>query len=272
MVKITGPALLAMALLLGACGSDQLEAEDVAEQAADTEEADMDSVETTAIDDDTGATAPAGGGMSLNGFRYCEIMLSVPGDDGEQVTEVWGTPGVDPCDDADWNALDADVVMAENDASSIHLNGPRYFTVDGTVDTAPGSAGVGMAAGGEAVRRDFGALSMALLATVDGDSTESEAYVPDLVVRTATWTFDAGTEIYELTDPDGNVYVMQSYALYVDPSLTAQDLPTLGDRLDLPQGWSYGARVLDTNLQVALADGGAMVVQDELGNSYQRNG
>ncbi len=270
-------ALLALALLLAACGDgEESETDDATTEASEegsTEDGDA-AVDTDAdaheATEATGA-APADG-PNLNGFRYCEILMSVTGDDGSAVTEVWGTPGVDPCDDADWNALDPGELMAENDASSIHMNGPRYFTVDGTVDTAPGSAGVGIAAGGEAETRTFGDVSMVLLATVDGTTTESRPYDPDLVVRTTTWAFGRGTEVYELSDPEGNTYLMQSYARYEDPNLTAEDLPTLGQRLDLPDGWSYGARVLDEDLVVALAPDGAVVVTDELGNSYQRNG
>ncbi|MEM8923865.1 MAG: hypothetical protein AAGD35_10205 [Actinomycetota bacterium] len=303
MRRIAGPALLATALLLAACGGDDIETA-VADEAAEvveqvmTDEAmsddaevddaaaddaaqadDGEAMDEAAADDaePTSAAAAgqsgqaAGGGMSLNGFRYCEILMSVPGDDGAPVTEVWGTPGVDPCDQAEWDALDPDTIAADNGATSIHMNGPRYFTVDGTFDTGGGS-GVGAAAGGEAVARDFGDISMSLLATVDGDDVELVYYTPSLVVRTTTWAFQAGTELYELTDPDGNVYIMQSYALFEDPTLTPADLPTLGDRLDLPDGWSYSTRVAEEDFVVALAPGGALVVNDELGNSYQRNG
>lgn len=289
MTKLTGPALLAIALLLAACGDDpqdgvaadtaEIVEDTVAEQVTDSTDDETDDAAADATGDETAAPAStddapaaAPAGLSMNGFRYCEILISVPGEDGAPVTEVWGTPGVDPCDDADWESLDPEALMVENNATSIYMNGPRYFTVDGTFDTAPGQRGVGTAAGGEAVVQDFGGVSMTLLATVDGVNAESQAYIPELVVRTTTWTFMAGTEVYELTAPDGEVYLMQSYALFEDPTLTAADLPTLGDRLDLPDGWSYQARVLDEDLQVALSPDGAVVVTDELGNAYQRNG
>ncbi len=189
------------------------------------------------------------------------------------MTEVWGTPGVDSCEDDAWNAIDIDATMAEFGASSIIVNGPRYFVVDGTADTTPaGGGGAGVAAGGAAETRNFGEVAMRLLATVADDGAESASYVPELVVRTTTWTYNAGTEIYELTDPDGNVYVMQSYALIHDPDLQASDLATLGSRLDLPDGWTYAARVLDDDLQLGLTPDGALVLQDELANSYQRHG
>lgn len=280
-MKATLATLLATTLLFSACGGDETD-DDAQDRTQGTEVetgATAEEAEKLAEADDAlpaaadGQGGQAATGFSLNGFRYCEILITISGDNGSPETEVWGTPGVDPCEDEAWSALDPDVLMVENDASSIHMNGPRYFTVDGTVDTAAGSVGgVGIAAGGEAELRDFGEVSMTLLATVDGDTAESMLYIPELVVRTTTWTFNAGTEVYELTDTDGNTYVMQSYALYEDPDLTADDLPGLGDRLDLPEGWTYGSRTLDDDVVVALAADGAMVLNDELGNSYQRNG
>ena len=41
---------------------------------------------------------------------------------------------------------------------------------------------------------------------------------------------------------------MQSMAQFVDESLTLDDLPTLGSRLELPEGWAYQARTLDADL------------------------
>ncbi|MEM7286409.1 MAG: hypothetical protein AAF480_08670 [Actinomycetota bacterium] len=304
MKKRIVPTMLATALLLAACGGDDSDvesaddtteaaeetttdeaAEETAAQTADDVAADASEVavegeadaeatsdETTAGDDDAATATAAGTPMTLNGFRYCEILMSVPGEDGGLVTEVWGTPGVDPCDQEDWEALEPDTIAADNSATSIHMNGPRYFTIDGTVDTGTVEGGVGTAAGGEAVTRDFGDISMSLLATVDGDDVELVFYTPSLVVRTTTWAFQAGTELYELTDPEGNVYTMQSYALFEDPTLTPADLPTLGERLEMPEGWSFSTRVAEEDFVVALAPDGALVVNDELGNSYQRNG
>lgn len=290
-MKITGPALISLALMLTACGSDSSDIDASADVAV---EKTVDAVEsmiaetgtttpttTTAAPATTAppttapptsaATAQPAGGFTLNGFRYCEILMTVEGKDGADVTEVWGTPGVDPCTDEAWYALDPEAIRVENEASFIEMNGPRYFVVDGTADTGDGSGGTGTAAGGAAVSRQFGDITMNLLATTEV-SEDSEPWATDLVERTTTWTFEAGTEIYELTDPDGNVYVMQSYSQILDRSLDATDLPTLGDRLALPNGWSYGSRTLDEPLQVALAPEGAYVVQDDLRNAYQRNG
>lgn len=288
MMKTAMSVLLAMAMTMTACGGDDKTEDTTAAGASDTTEEAADPVDevaeevsdeepeasttTTSTPETTEAgAAPQAQAFSLYDFRYCEILMTVTDETGNEITEVWGTPGVDPCTDEAWYALDPDAIQAENEASFIEMNGPRYFVVDGTADTGDGAGGTGTAAGGEAMTRQFGDITMSLLATADV-SEESQSYVPDLVARTTTWTFEAGTEIYELTDPEGNVYVMQSYSRIVNPTLTAEDLPTLDDQLDLPEGWAYGARVLDEALQVALAPDGAFVVQDDLRNSYQRNG
>ena len=294
-MKKTMTAAMAMALMLTACGSD--DDPDTVSTASDAETTEAESATTTEAEAPATTEAPtttteaqpttteaptttttasaaedpsAAGGFSMMNFRYCEIIMTVTDEDGNDVTEVWGTPGVDPCTDEAWYAIDPAAIQAENDASFVDMNGPRNFVVDGTVDTGDGT-GTGAASGGETTPKQFGDVTMMLLATTEA-TEESSAYVPDLVERTTTWTFEAGTEVYELTDPDGNVYTMQSYSLIEDRTITFEDLPTLGDRLDLPDGWSYSSRVLDEPLQVALSQDGAVVVTDDLRNSYQRNG
>jgi len=270
---------LCLAWALAACGGDD-DTADAADDGEPTSQVDdelaieeeaQDEAPESASDDEASSGDPEGaspaGGFSLNGFRYCEILVTIDGDANESRTEVWGTPGVGQCDDDAWYALDPDAVLAQFGASSLHMNGPRHFTVDGFVETAAAPT----EADPEAEVRDVGGISMRLLATVDEARSESIAYRPGLVRRTVTLAFNAGTEIYELTDPDGNTYVMQSYALIQDPNLKAEDLASLGDRLGLPEGWSFGARILEEDLQLGLTSEGAIVVQDDLENSYQRN-
>jgi hypothetical protein len=62
---------------------------------------------------------------------------------------------------------------------------------------------------------------------------------------------------------------MQSYSQIVDPTLTYRDLPRLGDILKLPPGWSYSSKTLTQTLQLN-SNGLAYVVNDNLGDSYQR--
>ena len=75
--------------------------------------------------------------------------------------------------------------------------------------------------------------------------------------------------MYELTSASGDVYIMQSYNRIVDPELSIEDLPGLGSRLTLPEGWTFTSRVLDADYEL-VSDGMAVVIQDDLSNTYQR--
>ncbi len=94
-------------------------------------------------------------------------------------------------------------------------------------------------------------------------------YTDNEVQRTTTFTYHADNMVYELTSPSGEVYRMQSYSQLVDPTLTIDDLETLGERLELPEGWRYQARVLSEDSKLT-ADGLAYVIADDLLNSYQK--
>jgi len=98
------------------------------------------------------------------------------------------------------------------------------------------------------------------------------AYVPSSAERDATWTYFANNLIFQLLDPSGNLYVMQSYARFVDPNLTYENLQNVDymtSELDLPAGWRYSvaqlAEQFDNN-----SEGNAILVQDALGNSYMQ--
>lgn len=195
---------------------------------------------------------------SVRGVRYCEILAVIS--EGSFRADVYGTQGLSECPASQWEALDPRAIQEELGALAILMNGPRYWLIDGLTSFSE----IGES-------RFFGELEMRKIASVElapGDISQ-EPYTERSVVRDTEFTFAAGSEIYELTEPTGKVYVMQSYAQIVDEMLTAADLPTLGDSLQLPEGWSYRARVLDEGL-VVVDDGGiAVVVQDELQNTYQ---
>lgn len=192
------------------------------------------------------------------GDRYCEILLFESTDAGLHA-EVWGTQNLSYCPAASWDALDPTAIRTETGADWVFMNGPRIWLVS-------------FASGSEVSpeRMTFGGLETRFLATLELDaSTGIAPYTEQAVQRTTTFTFASGDEIYELTSPGGTVYVMQAMAQFVDESLTLDDLPTLGSRLELPEGWSYQARTLADDL-VLVADGEATVLQDELSNTYQR--
>ena len=94
-------------------------------------------------------------------------------------------------------------------------------------------------------------------------------YTERTVERTSVYEYWSGFEVYELISPEGAVYVMISMSQIVDPDLTLADLPDLGSRLDLPEGWTYRVRTLITDLAADI-ESEAIVLQDDLQNTYQR--
>ena len=112
---------------------------------------------------------------------------------------------------------------------------------------------------------------MRQLATINlpAGAPQAMPYVERTINRDSSFRFAAGTQVYELHAPDASTYVMQSYAAIVDATLTEADLQTLGDRLALPDGWTYAARTLEAPLEI-VTPGRATVLQDELQNTYSR--
>jgi hypothetical protein len=195
----------------------------------------------------------------MRGVRYGEVLAIRPAGGGLQ-GEVYGTQLLNDCPAELWDALDATAIAEELGALSVKLNGPRYWMLDGLGQKV---------AVVDPVLRELGGILMRRIAVVDlGDDPSSRPYTLRRVNRGAVFFFDAGRPVHELVDPDGAAYVMQAYCTGVDPTLTQGDLAGLGDRLDLPAGWSYRTRVLDDELVVDTSTTLATVVQDELENTY----
>jgi hypothetical protein len=79
--------------------------------------------------------------------------------------------------------------------------------------------------------------------------------------------------VYVLDAPDGEMFVMQSFAQGFDPSDSAREVPDLAhlyNRLGLPDTWGFRAVRLDKDLDVSSSvDNLAHVVRDNLDNVYQ---
>jgi len=195
----------------------------------------------------------------MRGVRYGEVLVVYLRDGGLRA-EVYGTQMLNDCPQEFWETLDAATIAAEMGAAMVKLNGPRHWCLDGL------GAKVAVV---DPVFRDFNGLTMRRIATLElGADFAAGPYVRRFVNRGAVFFFDAGQPVYELVDPDGVAYVMQAYCIGVDPTLTEADLPALGERLALPEGWSYRTRVLAEELVVDTSATVATVVQDELENTY----
>jgi hypothetical protein len=196
-------------------------------------------------------------GNDVFGKRYGEVLLLRMGDSGPQAT-VYNTFGLNDCPAELWDALDAAAIATDNGALGALLNGPRYWLM----------SRIAKRAGEPQPTTSFGGIEMIEQATVQLSSNDPKPYSVNTVDRRAVFTFDAGRPVFELVDPDGRRWVMQTYSQVVDKNLTLDELPALAARLHLPDGWRYETRTLAAPLVVDTTDRPAIVLQDDLTNSY----
>ena len=196
---------------------------------------------------------------NMRGVRYGEVLPIFLREDGLHA-EVYGTQMLNDCPQHLWEKLDAAAIAKEMDAVFVKLNGPRYWVLDGFgLKVAPV----------EPVFREFGGIMFRRIATLAiGDKPNSSPYTEKHVNRGAVFFFDAGKPVYELVSPDGKAYILQALCIGVDPTMSEETLPTLGQRLAMPSGWSYRTRILETELVIDTTDKIAIVLQDEFENSY----
>ncbi len=200
--------------------------------------------------------------QSMRTKRYCEVLL-VDVVDGNATADVYNSYPLNDCPAELWTKLDAGTIASAEGVTLAVLNGPRYWLMD-RVDKQGGAAGL--------TKKGFGGIEMYRQASVALGSLvgATAPYTPREVDRDTVFTFDAGRTVYELTAPDGTNYVMQTWSQQKDPTLAETDLPDLGSRLELPSGWTYRSRTLDTPLEVVTTTTNAKVLQDDLGNSYSQ--
>jgi hypothetical protein len=203
------------------------------------------------------------GTPDLRGTRYCEL-IPVYRDGLSFRLEVYNTLGQNDCPPAVWEAIDPKALAKELGAEEVVMNGPRLWVMDHIIASGATKEGETKTFDGLAATQRA-TLSLPFRDIIFG----SRPYSEKTINRDTTYVYDAGKPVYEITDDDGNVYVMQTFAEIVDKDLTMDQLAGLGERLKLPRGWSYGMRVLDTEMQLT-ASGEAYLIQDELQNSYQR--
>ncbi len=195
----------------------------------------------------------------MHGRRYGEVLL-VTGGLTRLTATVYSTIGLSDCPQGLWEQLDAQAIARAHGAHRAILNGPRYFLMD-EIASADMTHDI----------VTFGNLSVRRVATLPlhPGAALGEPYVERIVNRTTAYVYRKGRTVYALVAPEGSTYVMQSYALVVDPTLTEAGLAALGGRLRLPSGWSYHVGALGEDLAMRV-EGQACLVQDDLGNSYQR--
>lgn len=194
----------------------------------------------------------------LRGGRYCEILLA------KSLTTfaVYNTWGLNDCPESLWRKETVALVKKETNATAAHLNGPRYWVIDGFTrsnlvnPTVKSIGGIPM--------REAGVLHLSVFDLLKAKSF----YQEHKVARQTTWIYQAGKPVYELIDPKGNVFVMQSYSTEFAKQ-TQATLSDLASKLTLPSGWRFKTGTLQQTQRLQAIHNIAIVVQDNLSNTYQ---
>ena len=190
--------------------------------------------------------------------RYCEIIIRK----SLEEYAVYNTWGLNDCPPSLWSKITEVEVKKETNAGFVHLNGPRYWTIDGFKKTELINPTTKTIAALQF--REAGILKLNL-----ADLVKSiKPYEERKVKRETTWIYQAGKPIFVLIDPKGQVFVMQSYS---DQKIqqTPASLANLGQQLKLPKGWAFKTMTLDENKTVKAVDNLAVVIQDDNLNTYQ---
>ena len=197
--------------------------------------------------------------VHMRGQRYCEIIL-------EQTPfryAVYNTIGLNHCPQRIWGKVSIDRIKKETKASTVLLNGPRYWVIDGIEHSHLVSKEIRLLSG--MPMREAGVLKLNLL---DVFQSRFKPYRTKTVARNTTWVYDAHKPVYELIDPQGHVYVMQSYSVQRHLQ-SMKTLHRLGSTLSLPSGWRFKTGTLKHRAYVSTQNGYATVVQDNFYNTYQ---
>lgn len=207
------------------------------------------------------AVTPAGASVQTDtsrDARYCEIFTIFLSP--SPIAKVNNTLGLNRCRQGWWDSLDTTALAQESDADFVLLNGPRYFLMDKVKVANPGPIS------------EFAGKQLREVATIDLTKTglsAPPAFTNVEITRDTKFTFLKGKRVFELTDPNGRRYVMQSYAQIVDPDLSYDQLRDLGPRVGLPDGWTYRSYKPKSNIVLRVHEH-ATIVQDALKNTYQR--
>jgi len=197
--------------------------------------------------------------LGMRGQRYCEVIVST----SLTTYKVYNTWGLNKCPEDQWRALTIAEVKKETKAPRVHLNGPRYWVIDGFKNTKLINPTIKVI--GDISMREAGIVHMRIMTLLK----PNKYYTTHKVDRETTWIYQANKPIYELIDPKGNVYVMQSYSIELYPQ-TLESLSQLDNNLDLPKGWHFKTGVLKKAQNLIAPDAKAIVVQDNYLNTYQR--
>lgn len=155
------------------------------------------------------------------------------------------------------NKLSVDQITKEYGSKGTFINGPRRWCLD-WIDIPTG------------VVRDFNGLKAAWVATLR--TTGKTSYKTAQIERKSAIGINKGTTVFLLDDNEGHTWVMKSYSLVLDSTMTREKVPAMLAKLKLPAGWSYRVKVLEKGLKLVPETGVATILPDDLDNVYDLTG
>ncbi|MGY3489081.1 hypothetical protein ACVW1C_006964 [Bradyrhizobium sp. USDA 4011] len=168
-------------------------------------------------------------------MRFCEILVVK-----FRGIEVYNTTGVSDCSAQLWNALDLRKLRRRYHALKVEKNGPHFWMMD----TQTVLFGEKASFGGVEARW---VARLPLLTALEA-ATGSKPYKVFSPKKTQKMVYAKGKPVYELIDPDGNVYVLQAH----EAKFPTEALAELGEKLKLPSGWKFRTRDLSEDLVLDL--------------------
>jgi len=267
-LKLTGALLVGSLFLAGCSKSDtQEKSADSAPEAAGAEQmtAEQNAAEQLKQHLIPGKTLTAKG----PNYTFCEVAPVIGTTEENAVSNFYNPTGIDHCTMDDFRQIVAqkDKIIEETGAMDVFLNPSRHWTWDEFEIYEVGE------------QRMFGPVKMTWMAVIPTKAMKSAVgkshYNPAQIYRNNKYTYKQGTRVYLIDIPEsdgGGVMVMQSWTPFVLEDMTADKLKDLGSSLkELPPGWVFRTRVLDTDLTVSPPppDRLAWVTMDEYQNTYQ---
>ncbi|MBX9567321.1 MAG: hypothetical protein K2X77_00395 [Candidatus Obscuribacterales bacterium] len=206
----------------------------------------------------------AGDMNDLRNKRYGEVLLGRGGLVVPNEFDVYNTIGLNDCPEELWSKLDPEKIKADTGAKAVKLNGPRYWTIDGLRNSVLLDKEI----------KSFGGIQMrhagTLKLSIKDKLSIGKPYVEHQVARKTIWVFQANKPVYQLISPDGSVYFMQSYSVQKEKQ-DPDGLTKLANKLSLQNGWKFRTVTLKKDFEVQAINGVAVVVQDDLDNTYQKS-
>ena len=167
----------------------------------------------------------------VRGMRYCEFLLIHK--DRVVIYNTSASPAGCPAEI--WDTLNVEELAKAHGAVKAQLNGPKFWASDEL------TLGFGET-------RDFGGIEARYAATLPisavGSGEGSDPYVTFTTKKSQVLVYYKGNPVYELIDPDGNVFVLNAYGSKVKDG----DPANLVDQLTPHDGWTFRVRVPDEQL------------------------